>query len=503
MAGPVHLVEHPGTAADTAQVSRMARWLDPGVFVCLAAVALLAPLSTKGAVNSFRAAALLWLVSWVSKRSRLRPQPLALPLILFLVLTGISSALSVDPLLSWGRMRTVSLVFLAIVAGQALQSMRQLKILSALLIGSCLLTVLYTGWQYTAGIGVRAAGSTPAMTRLRALGIVPGDIIRKVSSTKIHSPRDLTAHKFAPGRIELLLWRETPNALQPFRIQVNSEAFQATLRDPRLTLVRAHPPRAQGFFKHYFPFSEILVFIGLLMWGFAVSGVPDYKVRILLFIAFAATTVVLALTLTRISLFSLILGTFLIILLRGTRRIRWLAITALLGIVCISAWWVQRHRSAPSSDPGTAYRLLMWKDSIRLIGSRPVFGVGLDSIAGDWQRWNLEAHRRFGLHSHFHSTPIQLAVECGLPALAVWVWLLVSYAVFLIRQLRLLSDGDWISRGVLLGAIGCFAAFVITGFLQYNFGDAEAMIVFWLIVGMVFAQSRLKPEGRAQASSPG
>lgn len=488
------MVEQPGTAADTAQPSRVARWLDQAVFVCLAAVALLAPLSTKGAVNSFRAAALLWLVSLLTRRRRLLPQPLALPFLLFLVLTGISTALSLDPLLSWGRMRTVCLLFLAVVTGQALQSMRQVKVLSALLIGSCLLTVLYTGWQYTAGIGVQAAGSTPATAGLRRFAIVPGDIIRKVGATRIHSPHDLTAHKFPSGRIELLLWRETPNALQSFRIRVNSEALQAALRDPTLTLVRAHPPRAQGFFKHYFPFSEILVFIGLLMWGFAVSGVPDYKIRIVLFTAFAATTVVLALTLTRISLFSLILGTFLIILPRGTRRIRWLGITLLLAIACIAGWWVQRHRSSPGSDPGTAYRLVMWQNSIGLIRSHPLFGVGLDAVAGDWQRWNLEAHRRFGLHSNFHSTPIQLAVECGLPALAVWICLLVGYAIFVIRQLRLVADGDWFSRGLLLGALGGLSGFVVTGFLQYNFGDAEATIVFCLIVGLVFAQSHLQPE---------
>jgi hypothetical protein len=395
-------------------------------------------------------------------------------------------------------MRTVSLLFLAIVAGQALRSMRQLKILSALLIVSCLLTVVYTGWQYTAGIGVQASGDAPAMAALHRFGIARGDIIRELGGTRIRSPRNLQARSFPPGQVELLLWRETPNALQPFRIKVNPQALQAAFKSPALQLVRAHPPRAQAFFKHYFPFSEILVFIGLLMWAFAVSGVQNYKLRIGFFAAFAVTTVTLALTLTRISLVSLSLGALLILLMRGTRRTRWISVAAFLLIAGAAFFWVQRQRGSPESDPGTAYRLLMWRDSIHMIGAHPVFGVGLDAVAGDWQRWNLEAYRRFGLHSHFHSTPIQLAVECGVPALVAWIWLLAGYAVFLTRQQRLLADSDWFSRGLLLGAMGGLVAFVLTGFLQYNFGDAEAMVVFCFIMGLTFALPRLRSAGRKQ-----
>ena len=143
----------------------------------------------------------------------------------------------------------------------------------------------------------------------------------------------------------------------------------------------------------------------------------------------------------------------------------------------------------------------MWRDSLGMIRAHPVFGVGLDAVAGDWQRWNLEAYRRFGLHSHFHSTPIQIAVECGLPALAVWIWLLAGYAVFLTRKRSLSGEYDCFSRGLLLGALSGLAGFVLTGFLQYNFGDAEAMVVFWLVMGLTFAAARLGIETRNQEGS--
>lgn len=489
MASAVHLVDQGSTA--TQQSSGFAAWLETAVFVCLAAVALCAPLATKGAVNAFRAASLLWLILLCTRRYKLLPQPLALPLISFLALTGLSSAFSLDPFLSWGRMRTVSLLFLAIVAGQAIRSLRQLKILVALLIGSCLLTVIYTGWQYTAGIGVRAVGTRAALAPLQRFGLARGEIMRKLGNTAIRSPHDLFSRQFPQNRADLLILRETPNALQPFHVNVDPHVLQQALQTPGITLSRAHPPRAQGFFKHYFPFSEILVLLGLLIGSLAVSGAPNPKLRIAFITAFLAIAITLTLTLTRISLISLVAGALLIILVQGARRIRWISIGCFLLIAAAGIYWAQRHRSAPGSDPGTEYRLLMWRDSVSLIRAHPLLGVGLDSVAGDWQRWNLEAYRRFGLHSHFHSTPIQLAVECGLPALAVWIWLLAAYAIFLVRLHRAAANSDWFVRALILGAFGGLAAFILTGFLQYNFGDAEAMVVFWLLMGLTFALNRL------------
>lgn len=491
MAGSVHLVDQQHNAVDGPRASAFHAGLETAIVVCLAGVALCAPLSTKGAVNCFRAAAVLWVIFLCTRKRKLLPQPLTVPLLLFLVLTAISSAFSTDPFLSWGRMRTVSLIFLAILLGQAIRSLRQLKLLTGLLIGSCLLTVLYTGWQYTVGIGVAAAGNPPALASLERFGLAHGEIIRKLGGRKIRTPHDLFAEPLPSAPVELAFWRETPNALQPFRMNVDAKALRAALESPGITLIRAHPPRAQGFFKHYFPFSEILVLVGLLMAGLAVAGVPDRKLRMALTLAFLATAVTLALTLTRISLLSLVVGALIIVLTKSGNRLRWISLAGLLLLASMGAYWVQHHRAAPGSDPGTEYRLLMWHDSIGMIRAHPILGVGFDSVAGDWQRWNLEAYRRFGLHSHFHSTPIQLAVECGLPALAVWIWLLADYAGFLIRRQRTIPPHDWFARGLLLGALGGLVGFVLTGFLQYNFGDAETMVVFWFIAGLTFAASRL------------
>src|ERR1700720_1918171 len=95
------------------------RWVEVALFVCLAGVAACAPLSTKGAVNAFRIATVIWVVLICIGKRRVCRQPLVLPLLLFLVLSGVSTALSSEPLLSWGRMRTVTLLLIAVLIPQA------------------------------------------------------------------------------------------------------------------------------------------------------------------------------------------------------------------------------------------------------------------------------------------------------------------------------------------------------------------------------------------------
>jgi hypothetical protein len=69
----------------------------------------------------------------------------------------------------------------------------------------------------------------------------------------------------------------------------------------------------------------------------------------------------------------------------------------------------------------------------------------------------------------------------------------------------------WFSHGLTSGILGGVAAVLLTSLLQYNFGDSEAMIVFWFLMGLAFAleriilsdgqhdssQTKIEPEGEA------
>ena len=477
--------------------TRWTNWIDVVIFICLAAIAIFAPLSTKAATNAFRAATAIWLIKIFAGKVRFYRQPLALPLFLFLSLSFVSTLFSVAPVMSWGRMRTVTLLFIAVLLPQTLSTMRQIRILTGLLIAGCCLAVLYTGWQYTAGIGVNLATTGVSGTTLSKFGLQPDDFIQKVNGKRTLTAEQLFSRlRKVPANAEVHLLAARSAPLEHFTISIpHRQELENYLLQPGLKLVRGHPLRAEGFLKHYFPYSEVLVLIGLLVWGLCIAaGKVSTGARIGLCLAFLSITLAVGLTLTRISLMSLLAGALLISLIRAERKTIVGILIGFIIVAVVGVHWINQRRALTvfnTADPGTQYRLLMWRDSIKLIRAHPLVGVGLDSISGNWQRWDLEAYRRYPLHTHFHSTPIQFAVECGLPTLFAWLGLVIAYLVFLVRLVRATRDKGWFAHGLALGILGGHVAFLLISLLQYSFGDAEAMIVFWFCMGLALALHRV------------
>ena len=137
------------------------------------------------------AAGFLWLAKLAIERKRPFPQALSAPLLAYIVLSGISTALSPDPYLSWPRMKVVCLVLAGIVVAQNLQRLSQVRILVLLLLLSGLAAAAFTAWQYTYGVGVQVKHIVPA-TDLHRAGIHTGDIITHVNGRSVHTPEQLT-----------------------------------------------------------------------------------------------------------------------------------------------------------------------------------------------------------------------------------------------------------------------------------------------------------------------
>src|SRR6202521_5757558 len=166
---------------------RRAGWIDAALFFCLTAFALCAPLATKGAVTAFRAALLVWLVKILVDGRKFHRQPLALPLLLFLLFTGASTIFSNDPLLSWGRMRGITDLTIAVLIGQNLKSLRHGIILGRLLVAACMASVAITAWRDTVGIGVELMADDRTAVLLHPFGLLPGDIVQKVDGATVHT----------------------------------------------------------------------------------------------------------------------------------------------------------------------------------------------------------------------------------------------------------------------------------------------------------------------------
>jgi putative inorganic carbon (HCO3(-)) transporter len=145
----------------------------------------------------------------------------------------------------------------------------------------------------------------------------------------------------------------------------------------------------------------------------------------------------------------------------------------------------------------------MWKAAPGLIRGHPLFGIGLDSIFVKGQEWSLEAYKRYPLVSHFHSTYIQIAVDTGLPGLAIWLWLIGAYLLLLIRLITKTRSAGHFEYGMALGALGAALAFILSSFIHYILGDGEVMTVMWFLMGLTIALHRMSSHASSFGAAHG
>ena len=477
------------------------KWLTRAVFFFLVLFVAAAPHSIAAAQIAYSGAVLFWLLNWILGYWRPVGQPLVLPSLFFVVLSALSAALGFAPSLGWAHLKSVSLLLIFVLIAQSLKSIRQVQALATLLIASCLINVAFTGWQYSVGVGVKLA-LAPAESSLRQFGLETGDIIQSLDGHRAWGPKSILdkTNGLAPGRlVRLTILRGQP--MHRFQVDAGSATLKnlgEELAQGQVVLSRGRPIRAQGFFDHFVTYAGVLVQIGLLAFGlFLACPATKYPQKILIAIAALALGSALWLTLTRSAMASFLVGCLLAAWLVFGRKKSWLVMAAIAGAVAaaviVGGFLIAGGRGLTWMDlnsPEAQYRLLMWKDGLRLIREHPVLGVGMDSIKLYWQQWNIQAYQRFPLHSHFHSTPIQIAVERGLLTFAAWLWLLGAYFRLLWQTLKLARKSTWVALGLAAGCTSAACAFLLGSLVDYTWGNSEVVMIFWMFMGFAIVINR-------------
>lgn len=475
-----------------------ARKLDPVVTVFLFLFVLVQPVSIAATHITYAGAALFWVVRLVLVRRRgLRSSPLDLPILVYWLLCALSSSLSPVPALSWGRMRAVGLVFLVLLVAHNVPNLRRAKQLVALLLLSGLITVGYTGWQYLAGIGLYVRQITSESPFYNA-GIRANDFILRVDGVRIVQPQSFLAHLRAKPSTQPLTLLVVHGEGEAVRLEVPAGALPKPTDFHALGvhLERARPFRAMGFYSHYVTYAEVLQLLAALAFGlflayrrklsFAGAGL------VALWLAFVGA---LAATLTRATWLAAAFACLLMLWVHTRRRWLRLALPVVLLLAAIGTQAAMHHWRGVGlidlREASTDYRLLMWRDGLRLINAHPWFGVGMDIIRVYWWEFDLAAYEKYRYRHHFHSTSIQIAVERGLPALAAWVALMAVYWWLLVRlTLSSRTHDDWASYGLTLGILGGASGFLASSLVHYNFGDSEVVLLFWFLAGVALALRR-------------
>jgi O-antigen ligase len=259
--------------------------------------------------------------------------------------------------------------------------------------------------------------------------------------------------------------------------------------------------RASGFYGHYTTYSEALQLIASLAVGLFIAIPRKRSLKaILLVMVILGQSIALLLTVTRASWLAFLLSIFVIILVGASRRMALVMAVCALLIIPAALFVLQQKRNVgffDSKDGSTTYRETVWREGFALLTSKTrhlLVGVGMNSIIRHRREWGLFDQGRLPI-GHMHSTPLQLALERGVPALLVWLILLFVYGRMLFRTARSPQPEEWIERGTMLGALGGLIGFLSSGIVHYNWGDSEVVMIFYIIMGITLVierKSRIK-----------
>jgi hypothetical protein len=485
--------------------ARAVSWLGQAIFLALIVLVASGPFSAAAARLAFEVAGGLWIVKLILQGFRLRREPLAVPLLSFFLVSAASTLLSYSPWLSWERLRWYGLFLIFFLVVENLTTAPQLRTVVAALLLATLVSAIQTGWQFTAGIGTQLV-STPSRAMFDA-GLLKGDIIREVNGRSARTLRLLRralASKGDDAWFKMRVARPFPGGVRHVLVSVRRNDLEQWLQAGG-QVAHGRPPRAQGHFYHAIPYGGLLMEVAGLCFGLLIAAWKRPGARIFLLLAFVLVSASLWATATRSYMIALLLGCVAAVWATARWKARALAVASVLVVLGMSAFWVrgQRHVSMFSAnEPGTEYRMLMWRDSLRLVRQHPVLGIGLDAARRADNPFDLRAYKLFPLqHGHFHSTYIEVAVDCGLAGLGIWLWLMAAYFRHLWRLLRG-HFGDWFSRGLALGMFVSAVAFYLGCLVQYTLGDGEVMQVVWLQMGCSIVLWRLTRAGLPRQDGP-
>ncbi len=510
--------------------SRAVLWLARIAFIFLTIMVLFAPHSIAVTQSAWIIGMLAWLI-----RLFLKPTPkfkfelLDYALWTFFAWSVVSSMVSYAPDISNGKLRSASLFLIFYFVYNNLKTIRAAKFLACALIFSAMFAVLWTPLERVIGRGVQIYDFRGSA--FDQIGLQEGDTILQVDGKKVGSLEEVRRKIFEnpnEPQFKALIYRTDAYTM----VDIPRERIKPAVT-PEESLgigrwTRSHNWRAAGFYGHFTTFAEVLQLIISLTFGIFIVAISksklfnrnkdtvenddenqkpktknrNLKLQILLGICLAGMAFALLLTVTRASQLAFLISAVVIVLLNGNRKIILTLAVMILPLAIVGLIFLQQSRRIgffDANDNSTTWRETVYREGFNLWTSSPrnfVFGVGMDSIKRFAPAWHLFDDGRLPM-GHFHSTPLQLAVERGLPALLIWLTILGVYARTLWHYLKLRitnykddeksvirNPQSQIERGIILGCFGGLIGFFTSGLVHYNLGDGEVAMVFYILMAI-------------------
>jgi hypothetical protein len=430
-----------------------------------------------------------WLVRSLSSRTTgFRSTPFDLPIFLLFFWTVASSFLSQEPRISIAKIQSTCVVLLFYLT-QAIVTRRTAVLLVAVMILSGATGTIYSVFDLARGRGVVVESVAPD-SPFQSLNIRAGDAIWRIGGQRIYSVADIDRvirNSPAATKLTVSVISQGEHIERPGLITTDAIKRQ-TSPSGIIGSRPTHRFRASGWTRHYETYSEILQILAQLALGLALANFKNHGLNLrskLAATGFALLALGIALTAMRTVLVALAIGVCVISVRALGRRARVLSLVGICLFLAVGAFVIFQTRAQHAlslQDPSSSLRVQVAKVGLSRMMLHPLFGHGMDAMHVHWQEWGFPGSDML----HLHSTPLQLAFDRGLPALAFWLWIMWIFWRTASRGEKSLRDSSDTNRyGILLGATGAVAGFFASSLVNYNFGDGEVALVFWWLMGIV------------------
>jgi O-antigen ligase len=202
--------------------------------------------------------------------------------------------------------------------------------------------------------------------------------------------------------------------------------------------------------------------------------------------ATALSTLALWLTGSRVAEVALVLATAGAIagMLAATRRLRVVTVAgiaaAAAGLLVLIAVAVPHRGNQQSSILAADVRLGMARTAVKMLSTRPMFGVGLGAFyqrSGEFSSADLIAKFPVAVHENAHNNFLQVTAELGLVGGILFAWLVAGGVLAIARFAWRTHDRIAVSGAAAL------AAFALTWLGSHPLLIPEPAYVFWLLLG--------------------
>jgi hypothetical protein len=512
-----------------------AKWLERVAFAFLILMILAAPHSIAASQTAWLCGMFAWIIRlFVKPRPKFFRTALDIPLWAFFGWSVVSSVFSYAPDISLNKLRGAALFLIFYFVINNLRHARAVRFLALALIFSCMVNVLWMPIQRIIGRGVEIHEVSKESPLAKAI-LVDGDALLEANGKKLNAPEDLVAQIEQNEITKLKFYRPDFEFVVDIKRENLLGGANALEKLGIGSWEKSRNWRSSGFFGHYATYAEVLQLIASLAFGLFIASLGSrekekrgkgekgifssllFSFSPLLLFCLAAMSLALLLTVTRASQLAFLVSAVVIVIASGRRKLLLGLAAIILPIAIGGLIFLQQSRNVgffDTKDDSTSYRQTIYREGFNLWtdNTRNFFlGVGMDSIKRYAKDWHLFDDGRLPV-GHFHSTPLQLVVERGLPALLIWLWIVWVYGQTLWGELKLritnyklrISENNRQSKiqnlkskietGIILGALGGLAGFFTSGLVHYNLGDQEVAMVFFILMGfgVFLCDSRFK-----------